>query len=850
MFRKSKPTSLTGSGIEPVVSGKYQQGLKDISPESVDLFDPLFSVILVHGFSTGSRLQPWTAENDCNWPKDLLSEDIKRFVPYGRYGKVLSWGYDAKLVSVGISRSPSTATIYTHAKNLLADVNQYRRQRTGVNHKIIFIGHSTGGIIIQAALCESMMATDDLYQNVASILFLGTPHRGFQHRGLRSLNTFASFVSSIGLGFKSPILKQLKPNSEVLKNINNQFRQVLKRAPIGICSAFETREMRGIGLVVDEYTATFGLADEIILPLDADHEHLNKFLDGNDINYKRVLDVLQQWIRQIEEAVSIETSVIELAPMIDAVEVDRGTGTTIPQTPANHAGNGLSVEQNWDVTTDNLPRWEPRAENVAAMSPSEPLDITEASSLRQSSRSRSFGFNSTPTKHGMNTISTVASSVYSDSNLDAHNRSTTVGTGIIKGLEAAASTTTDATTPSAPTVIGAIAAVGGIAFGVAQVVTSRQALDTAKQSLAASKSSANTAKDALALNQETSDYNKSKDQAATGSKPKSPTNDKASPPSASQVPELKDEMFPLLSNVSPTFAGPSKRKEDNRDSDGDSDSDSDGDYHHPVTGIENIPNINQHQLVKGDRRGKGKEIEARAQKLSFTQQTLFDHGFKSFKSNFSSPMSTTPNSINYTDIGGSGLGKIRTPRVLVDDSSAISVNEGGIATSVATEENEIQNNRGDIIDDTPKTTLEENLAETMSFTPLTETSAKNDTLLAVASEVPMECHDSSLYLAVANVQLNAATSDTIDEESRLVRQETPIAVESAIEQSTAARYSEPVLSSPSLIDERVDQACVSPAESTQEATESNEEGLLASRLTESEKAIELAVLSRFSHQTV
>ncbi|OBT76499.1 hypothetical protein VF21_03948 [Pseudogymnoascus sp. 05NY08] len=601
-----------------------------------------------------------------------------------------------------------------------------------------------------------------------------------------------------------------------------------------------TEEELGQDEVVNEPTAIFGLAEERTLPLDADHEHLIKFLDRSDINYKRVLNVLQQWVRQLEEAVYRENSVAEPAPMTDAVEVDRGTGTTRPQTPANHAVNGLSVEQNWNVTTDNPPRWEPRAENVAAMSLSEPLDITEASSLRPSSRSRSFGFNSTPTKHGMNTISTVASSLYSASNLDAHNRSTTVGTGIIKGLEAAASTTTDATTPSAPTVIGAIAAVGGIAFGVAQVVTSRQALDTSKQSLdtskqslAASKSSANTAKDALALNQATADYNKSKDQAAMGSKPKPPTNDETFPPSASQVPELKDEMFHLLENVSLTCAGPSKRKDD-RDSDVDSDSDSDGDCHHPIIGIENIPNINQHQLVRGDRRGKGKEIETRVQKLSFTQQTLFDHGFKSFKSNFSSPVSSTRNSINYTDIGGSGLGKIQTPRVLLDDSSAVSVKEGGIATSVATEENEIQNNGGAIMDETPKAGLEENLAETMAPTPLTETSAKNETLMAVAPELPKECHN----------------SDTIDKRSQVVKQETPIAIESAIEQSTAARYSEPVLSSPSLIDERVNQTCVSPAESTQEATESNEGGLLASRLTESEKAIELAVLSRPSHQTV
>jgi hypothetical protein len=89
------------------------------------------------------------------------------------------------------------------------------------------------------ALCESMMGTDNLYRNVAGILFMGTPHRGLELG--RIVSKQWSIVSGFGLGSKSPILKQLKPNSEVLQNVNMQFRRVLQRAPIRICSAFETR---------------------------------------------------------------------------------------------------------------------------------------------------------------------------------------------------------------------------------------------------------------------------------------------------------------------------------------------------------------------------------------------------------------------------------------------------------------------------------------------------------------------------------------------------------------------------------------------------------------------------------
>jgi hypothetical protein len=92
-----------------------------------------------------------------------------------------------------------------------------------------------------------MMGTDNLYRNVAGILFMGTPHRGLELA--RTISIMGSFLSGVGLGSKSPILKQLKPNSEVLQNVNMQFRRVLQRAPIGICSAFETQKTARFGLV-------------------------------------------------------------------------------------------------------------------------------------------------------------------------------------------------------------------------------------------------------------------------------------------------------------------------------------------------------------------------------------------------------------------------------------------------------------------------------------------------------------------------------------------------------------------------------------------------------------------------
>ena len=92
-----------------------------------------------------------------------------------------------------------------------------------------------------------MMGTDNLYQNVAGVVFLGTPHRGLQMS--RQLQLTFAVLRGLKLGTQSPMLKQLRPNSDALQNISMQFRKVQQRASIEVCSAFETQKTRFVGLV-------------------------------------------------------------------------------------------------------------------------------------------------------------------------------------------------------------------------------------------------------------------------------------------------------------------------------------------------------------------------------------------------------------------------------------------------------------------------------------------------------------------------------------------------------------------------------------------------------------------------
>ena len=50
---------------------------------------------------------------------------------------------------------------------------------------------------------------------------------------------------------------------------------------------------------MDEAAAIFGLADEIVLPLEADHAHLSKFSSNSDVNYIRISGIIEQWSKLI-----------------------------------------------------------------------------------------------------------------------------------------------------------------------------------------------------------------------------------------------------------------------------------------------------------------------------------------------------------------------------------------------------------------------------------------------------------------------------------------------------------------------------------------------------------------------
>jgi hypothetical protein len=74
-----------------------------------------------------------------------------------------------------------------------------------------------------------------LHRDIMAVVFLGTPHRGSDLAGILDLILTASFSSR-------NFVKQLRPNSDALEAINNNFRHRVEK--LKLISFFETENTR------------------------------------------------------------------------------------------------------------------------------------------------------------------------------------------------------------------------------------------------------------------------------------------------------------------------------------------------------------------------------------------------------------------------------------------------------------------------------------------------------------------------------------------------------------------------------------------------------------------------------
>ncbi|KAL2817671.1 hypothetical protein BDW59DRAFT_152466 [Aspergillus cavernicola] len=241
---------------------------------------PLIDFVFVHGLNPRARndhpFHTWTHENGTFWPRDYLPRDIPQT-------RVFVYGYNSTVTD---ARTMSTASIKDHANTLLNLLDMERNEQMAARApKIIFVGHSLGGLVIKQALLNAH--EDRKYTAIRTdtrgLVFFGTPHRG--GRGVELGKIAANVAKFVSKGHaKNDLLQCLEGNSLFTRQMSARFSQQLE--DYQVISFVEGKEVfiGGSGpasishLVVDEESAILGLPGqrETRLKLDADHSAMCK----------------------------------------------------------------------------------------------------------------------------------------------------------------------------------------------------------------------------------------------------------------------------------------------------------------------------------------------------------------------------------------------------------------------------------------------------------------------------------------------------------------------------------------------------------------------------------------------
>ena len=203
-------------------------------------------IVFVHGLMGGNYTTWLDKQSNVYWPRDLLSRDIKN-------ARILTFGYDANVV--GMRTPASQNSLDDHARGLVGDLTRLRERSGTQIRNILFVAHSLGGLVVEAALAISKYAPDKHLQNIEEytrgIVFMGTPHYG---SSLADWGTFGTKMLRI-LKANSDIVDVLRNRSKVLAIVQTTFQSILRTREVQgkdrmiAITCFTEEQPMGIGMV-------------------------------------------------------------------------------------------------------------------------------------------------------------------------------------------------------------------------------------------------------------------------------------------------------------------------------------------------------------------------------------------------------------------------------------------------------------------------------------------------------------------------------------------------------------------------------------------------------------------------
>ena len=245
-------------------------------------------IVFVHGLG-GSSHATWRHEIQNGSGHFFWPEELGKEMPHCG---VWSLGYAAGLTAFG---NPGMA-IGERGLNLAREL---QHSGLGVDHPLIFITHSMGGLVIKALIDGCHLSVDPalerLVRRIAGIAFCGTPHLG---------SSFASAAKCLSgyFGWASQDhLNEMARNEKGIELLNGRFHGWLNSHPIRLHCFAESRglwaksswfaRLLPIGNVVPSHSAI--LLSHPYTIVSADHLELVKPESRQNLVYRATLDFIR-----------------------------------------------------------------------------------------------------------------------------------------------------------------------------------------------------------------------------------------------------------------------------------------------------------------------------------------------------------------------------------------------------------------------------------------------------------------------------------------------------------------------------------------------------------------------------
>uniref|UniRef100_UPI00398EFC60 protein SERAC1 isoform X2 n=1 Tax=Pristiophorus japonicus TaxID=55135 RepID=UPI00398EFC60 len=277
------------------VEQKYEDGVYILHPQYRTSQPIKADVLFVHGL-LGAAFKTWrqkdrndVEEKDANytecWPKTWLAADCPSL-------RILSVEYDTHL-----SDWRSKCPVENERKSLAYRGRELliKLKAAGVGDRpVVWVAHSMGGLLVKKMLLDASEDPEmrSVVQNTQGIVFYSVPHYGSR---LAEYSISARFLL-----FPSVEVKELSKDSPALRELNNDFTELVREQEVNILS-FGEMLPTNIGSmiklhVVPPNSADLGIGD--FIPLDVNHLNICKPKSRDSFLYQQSLKFIKDALAQ------------------------------------------------------------------------------------------------------------------------------------------------------------------------------------------------------------------------------------------------------------------------------------------------------------------------------------------------------------------------------------------------------------------------------------------------------------------------------------------------------------------------------------------------------------------------